>query len=81
MTTQIRWLITGLVSAISTLSIVLVIGCGTGMLEGDSCRNQPTESFAILGGLLTTIIGLSVKVEALEPPKPRTVRPKPTSED
>lgn len=74
----LRLLISCVVATMAALAVLLAGGCSVGVLKGDSCKNANDKAFATLGGLLTTLISLSVKLDGLDDPKPtrRPVAPK-----
>ncbi len=76
MTVTIRILIAGIVSAIAGLALVTALGCSSGLLNGKECEGATGRAYGVLTSLLTTVIGLSVKLDALEDPKPKTPRAK-----
>ena len=74
-----RWvkrMITGVVLSIAGCAVVLFTGCSVGVLKGDQCDNGQERAFGVLTALLTTVMGLAVKLDALDEPKisptPRT---------
>lgn len=84
MTPTLRKLIAIVVSCIAVLAIGLAAGCGVGVIKVEkTCEGSLDKSYAVLTGLLTTLIGLAVKLEALDDPKAkttsRTTRPKTTT--
>lgn len=67
--TDARWvkqLITGVVLSIAVCAVALFAGCATGGLQGDQCKGGQDRAFAVLTGLLTTVMGLAVKLDALD---------------
>ena len=74
MANTVRILIGGIVSSIAALAILTALGCSSGLWEGKECEDATGKAYGVLTGLLTTVIGLSVKLDALDEPKPRTVR-------
>ena len=71
MANTVRLLIAGIVSAIASLAILTALGCSSGLWQGKHCEDATSNAYGVLTGLLTTVIGLSVKLDALEEPKPR----------
>ena len=74
MANTIRLLIAGIVSAIAGLALVTALGCSSGLWRGQECEDATGKAYGVLTGLLTTVVGLSVKLDALEDPKPKTTR-------
>lgn len=66
MADTIRRLIAAIVSSIAGLAIVTALGCNSGFWEGKECEGATDRAYGVLTGLLTTVIGLSVKLDALE---------------
>lgn len=69
MTKTLRNLIAGVVATIATLAVLTAGGCSTGVLKGKSCDGAQDKAFAVLGTMLTTLLGLAVKLDALDEPK------------
>lgn len=64
----VKRLITGVVMAIAACAVLLFAGCSTGALQGKQCDDGQDRAFAVLSGLLTTVMGLAIKLEALDGP-------------
>jgi len=85
----VKRMIAGVVATTAACAVMLFLGCSTGRLSDKSCDDGIDRSFAILTALLTTVMSLGVKMDALDeaptpPPAKRTVRPtarKTVSED
>lgn len=60
-------LIAGTVGAVAVLAASWFAGCSLGAFKGDSCKNAPRDSIAVLVALLTTVTSLAVKAEAPGP--------------
>jgi len=76
-----RWvkqLITGVVTCTALCAVALFGGCATGVLAEDRCEGSQERAFGVLSGLLTTVLSLAVKLDALEDKKPRTRTTKPS---
>lgn len=71
--TQGAWvkrLITGVVLSIASCAVLLFAGCSIGALEEKQCEEGQDKAFGVLTALLTTVMGLAVKLDALEEPTP-----------
>ncbi len=72
MTNTLRRLITLCVSAIAGLAVLLALGCSFNFLNHrimeKRCEGANDKAYAVLTGLLTTLIGLAVKLDSLEDP-------------
>lgn len=93
MTGTIRRMISFLVMSIASLAIVMALGCSFNFFKHDVnprvCEGSTEKAYAVLTGLMTTLIGLAVKLDSFddamesEPgtkpkPKPRpSSRPRP----
>lgn len=79
-TKWVKWMISGVVATIGACAITLFVGCSTGALKGEQCDDGQERAFGVLTALLTTVMGLAVKLEALDDPKPPRRRITPTKE-
>ena len=77
----VKTLISGVVGSIALCAVFLFAGCTTGAIKGGQCDSAQDRSLAVLTGLLTTVMGLAIKLEALEDPKTPTRRVSPTKEN
>jgi hypothetical protein len=64
----VKRLITGVVVATASCAVLLFAGCSVGALQGKQCDDGQERAFEVLGGLLTTVMGLAIKLEALDGP-------------
>ncbi len=64
----VKRLITGVVVATAACAVLLFAGCSVGLLQGKQCEDGQERVCAVLGGLLTTVMGLAIKLEALDGP-------------
>lgn len=69
-------MITGVVMSIAACAVILFSGCSIGALKGDQCEDGQERAFGVLTALLTTVMGLAVKLDALDEPK-GSARPRP----
>ncbi len=86
MTGTIRRMISFLVMSIASLAIIMALGCSFNFFKHDVnprvCEGSTEKAYAVLTGLMTTLIGLAVKLDSFEDhpegaqPKPK---PKPSS--
>lgn len=64
-----RWvktMITGVVTSIALCAVLLFAGCSFGFLHGQQCKNGQERAFGVLTALLTTVMGLAIKLDALD---------------
>ena len=74
----VKTLISGVVGSIALCAVLLFVGCTSGVVKGDQCEDGQERALAVLTGLLTTVMGLAIKLDALEEPKPPTRRVTPS---
>ena len=74
----VRIMISSVVGTIALCAVLLFTGCSLGLLQGKQCEDGQDRAFGVLTGLLTTVMGLAIKLEALEEEKPPTRRVTPT---
>ena len=75
----VKTLISGVVATIALCAALLFVGCTAGLVKGDQCKDGQERALAVLTGLLTTVMGLAIKLDALEEgKKPPTRRVTPT---
>ena len=77
----VKRLISGVVVATAGCAVLLFTGCSTGALSGQQCEDGQDRAFTVLGGLLTTVMSLAIKLDALDDPKPRSSSRRPVSPD
>ena len=63
----VRIMISSVVGCIALLAVLMFTGCAGGILKGDQCDKSQERSFGVLSALLTTVMGLAIKLDALEP--------------
>lgn len=63
----VRIMISSVVSTIALCAVLLFTGCSLGLLQGKQCEDGQDRAFGVLTGLLTTVMGLAIKLDALEP--------------
>ena len=66
--TWVKTLISGVVATIALCASLLFVGCTAGVVTGEQCKDGQERALAVLTGLLTTVMGLAIKLEALEEP-------------
>ena len=71
----VKTMISGVVGSIALCAVMLFSGCSFGFLNGKQCENGQERAFGVLTGLLTTVMGLAIKLDALDEPEVK----KPTS--
>ena len=72
----VKTMISGVVSTIALCALLLFVGCTSGVVKGDQCEDGQERALGVLTGLLTTCMGLAIKMDALDEPKPsRRVTP------
>ena len=64
----VRTMISGVVGSIALCAVLLFAGCSTQVLKGDQCKDSHERAFAVLTALLTTVMGLAIKLDALDEP-------------
>ena len=64
----VKRLLSGVVVSIAACAVFLFGGCSTGALKGEQCENGQERAFSVLTALLTTVMGLAVKLDALDEP-------------
>ena len=62
-------MISGVVGSIALCAVLLFAGCSTQVLKGDQCKDSSERAFAVLTTLLSTIMGLAIKLDALDEPE------------
>ena len=82
MTGTIRRMISFLVMSIASLAIVMALGCSFNFFKHDInprvCEGSTDKAYAVLTGLMTTLIGLAVKLDSFDDVKvPEKSKPKP----
>ena len=82
MTGTIRRMISFLVMSIASLAIVMALGCSFNFFKHDInprvCEGSTDKAYAVLTGLMTTLIGLAVKLDSFDDNKdPEKPKPKP----
>lgn len=65
----VRTMISGVVGSIALCAVLLFSGCTFGFLGGKQCENGQERAFAVLTALLTTVMGLAIKLDALDEPE------------
>lgn len=75
----VKTMITGVVVSIALCAVLLFAGCSFGVLKGDQCDNAQERAFGVLTALLTTVMGLAIKLDALDESEAKK-RPSRTSE-
>ena len=65
----VRTMISGVVGSIALCAVLLFSGCTFGFLGGKQCENGQERAFAVLTALLTTVLGLGMKLDALDEPE------------
>lgn len=65
----IRTLISGVVGSIALCAVLLFAGCSTQTIKGDQCKDSHERAFAVLTALLSTCMGLAIKLDALDEPE------------
>ncbi|WP_188020754.1 hypothetical protein [Synechococcus sp. RS9907] len=62
----VKRLITGVVVATAACAVLLFAGCSTGAWTSDQCDDGQDRAFGVLSGLLTTVMGLAIRLDALD---------------
>lgn len=70
----VRTMISGVVGSIAICAVLLFSGCTFGFLNGKQCENGQERAFSVLTALLTTVLGLGMKLDALDEPTPKAPR-------
>ena len=65
----VRTMISGVVGSIALCAVLLFGGCTFGLLGGKQCENGQERAFGVLTALLTTVMGLAIKLDALDEPE------------
>ena len=65
----IRTLISGVVGSIALCAVLLFAGCSTQTIKGEQCKDNHDRTFAVLTALLSTCMGLAIKLDALDEPE------------
>ena len=65
----VRTMISGVVGSIALCAVLLFSGCTFGLLGGKQCENGQERAFGVLTALLTTVMGLAIKLDALDEPE------------
>ena len=65
----VKTMISGVVGSIALCAVMLFSGCSFGFLNGKQCENGQERAFGVLTGLLTTVMGLAIKLDALDEPE------------
>ena len=72
----VRTMISGVVGSIALCAVLLFAGCSTQVLKGDQCKDSHERAFAVLTALLTTVMGLAIKLDALDEPEVKKPAPR-----
>jgi len=64
----VKTLISSVVGSIALCAVLLFSGCSLGFLKGEQCKDGQERAFAVLTALLTTVMGLAIKLDALDAP-------------
>ena len=67
--TWVRTMISSVVGSIALCAVLLFSGCTFGFLNGKQCENGQERAFGVLTALLTTVMGLAIKLDALDEPE------------
>lgn len=65
----VRIMISGVVGSIALCAVLLFTGCTFGFLGDKQCENGQERAFGVLTALLTTVLGLGMKLDALDEPE------------
>lgn len=65
----VRTMIGGVVGSIALCAVLLFAGCSIGALKGEQCEDGQDRAFGVLTALLTSVMGLAIKLDALDEPK------------
>ena len=76
----VKSMIAGVVACTALCAVFLFAGCASGALKAEQCNNSQETALGVLTGLLTTVMGLAVKLDALDP-KARTPQQRVTPKD
>ena len=64
----VKGMITSVVGCIAICAVLLFAGCSIGFLHGEQCKDGQERAFVVLTSLLTTVMGLAIKLDALDEP-------------
>ena len=70
----VKSMISGVVVAIAACAVLLFAGCSFGALHREQCENGQERALGVLTALLTTVMGLAIKLDALDETEPKTYK-------